>query len=47
MIDPSQLTLQELKDLDYSKLTEEERKEFQNFATNCYSFEQAIKLIIN
>ena len=47
MIDPSNLTLQELKDLDYSKLTAEERQAFQDFATNCYSFEQAIKLAIN
>lgn len=47
MIDPSTLTLQELKELDYSKLTEEELVIMKNFSTNCYSFEQAIKLALN
>ena len=47
MTDYSNLTLDELKNLDYGSLPEEDLVALQQLATNYYSFEQAIKLIIN
>jgi DNA polymerase elongation subunit (family B) len=47
MINPRDLTYDELKDLDYSNLSSEEIEDFKSYAKNCYSQEQSIKLAIN
>jgi len=47
MTDYSTLSLQDLQELDYELLSEEDLIALQNLATNYYSFEQAIKLAIN
>lgn len=47
MINPRELTYEELNNLDYSTLSSEEIEDFKLFAKNCYSQEQAIKLTLN
>jgi DNA polymerase elongation subunit (family B) len=47
MLDVKNLSLEDIKDLDLSTLSEEETKEIKEESLRCYSNEQAIKLIIN
>jgi len=47
MINISTLTLEEIKDLDISTLSENEIQMLKEESLRCYSSEQAIKLIIN
>jgi DNA polymerase elongation subunit (family B) len=47
MINPSNLTLEDIQNLDISTLSDDDIKALKEESLRCYSSEQAIKLIIN
>ena len=47
MIDAKNLSIEEIKKMDFSTLSTEDIEEIKSESMNCYTLEQSIKLIIN
>jgi hypothetical protein len=47
MIDVENLSIDDIKKIDLSVLSEEDKRALQDYSRKCYSYEQAVKLIIN
>lgn len=47
MIDAKNLSIEDIKEMDFSTLSKEDIEEIKSESMNCYTLEQSIKLIIN